>query len=42
MINVENIVIEHLEALRSGQDRIEAKLSEVSARLTSLDTAVVT
>ena len=41
MTNVENIVIEHLKALRNGQDRIEAKLSEVSARLTSLETAVV-
>jgi hypothetical protein len=40
MASVDNIVIEHLKALRAGQDRIESKLSEVSARLASLETAV--
>jgi hypothetical protein len=35
--NVENLVLEHLRALRAGQDRIEAKLAEVTARLTSLE-----
>lgn len=39
--NVENLVLEHLRALRAGQDRIEHKLSEVNARLTSLETAMV-
>ncbi len=33
--NVENIVLEHLRALRAGQERIEHKLS---ARITSLET----
>lgn len=39
--NVENLVLEHLRALRAGQDRIEHKLSEVSARLNSLETAML-
>ena len=38
--NVENLVLEHLRALRAGQDRIEYKLSELSSRMTSLETAV--
>lgn len=37
--NVENLVLEHLRALRAGQDRIEHKLAELSARITSLETA---
>lgn len=41
MSNVENLVLEHLRALSAGQDRIERKLSEVNARLNSLETAVV-
>ena len=36
--NVENLVLEHLRALRAGQDRIELKLSELSSRITSLET----
>ena len=36
--NVENLVLEHLRALRAGQDRIEHKLSELAARITSLET----
>ena len=36
--NVENLVLEHLRALRAGQERIEHKLSELSARITSLET----
>lgn len=39
--NVEHIMLDHLRALRGGQDRIEQKLSEITARLTSLQTAVV-
>lgn len=39
--NVENLVLEHLRALRAGQERIELKLSEVNARLNSLESAVV-
>jgi len=38
--NVENLVLEHLRALRAGQDRIEHKLSELSSRMTSLETTV--
>ncbi|WNV06762.1 hypothetical protein RP726_10250 [Candidatus Methylospira mobilis] len=41
MSNVENLVLGHLRALSAGQDRIELKLSEVNARLNSLETAVV-
>lgn len=35
--NVDNLVLEHLRALRGGQDRIESELREVAARLTSLE-----
>lgn len=35
--NVENLVLEHLRALRSGQDRIEAALREVKQRLTGVE-----
>ncbi len=38
--NVENLVLEQLRAIRAGQDRIEHKLAELSARMTSLETAV--
>jgi len=33
----ENLVLEHLRALRAGQDRIEDELKEVKYRLTSLE-----
>ena len=36
----ENLVLEHLRALRAGHDRIEHKLSELSSRMTSLERAV--
>ena len=35
--NVDNLVLEHLRALRGGQDRIESGLREIGARLTSLE-----
>ena len=35
--NVDNLVLEHLRALRGGQDRIESELREIGARLTSLE-----
>ena len=38
--NVENLVLEHLRALRAGQDRIEHKLSELSSRITSLEASM--
>jgi polyhydroxyalkanoate synthesis regulator phasin len=34
---MDNIIIEHLKALRAGQDRIEHEVKEVKARLTSLE-----
>lgn len=41
MTQVDSLVLEHLRALRAGQERVEAKLSEVSARLNSLESALV-
>ena len=41
MSDVENLVLEHLRALRAGQDRMEHKLTEVNAGLNSLETAIV-
>ena len=35
--NVENLILEHLRALRAGQDRLESELREVGTRLTSLE-----
>ncbi|MEF8722330.1 hypothetical protein [Candidatus Accumulibacter sp. ACC012] len=35
--NVENLILEHLRALRAGQDRLESEMREVGARLTSLE-----
>jgi hypothetical protein len=39
--NVENIVLEHLRAIRAGMGRMEAQLAEVNARLVSLERASV-
>ncbi len=38
--NVENIVLEHLRALRAGQDRIEISLKEIKQRLTGVESSV--
>jgi hypothetical protein len=35
--NLENLILEHLRALRAGQDRLESEMREVGARLTSLE-----
>lgn len=35
--NVENLILEHLRALRAGQDRLESEMRELGARLTSLE-----
>ena len=35
--NVENLILEHLRALRGGQDRLEAEIREVKMRLTSIE-----
>lgn len=37
MENVENLILEHLKALRSGQDNIIFEVKEVKSRLTSLE-----
>lgn len=38
--NVDNIVLEHLRALRAGQDRIETGLKEVKQRLTGVESGI--
>ena len=35
--NAENLMLEHLRALRAGEDRLESGLRQVGARLTSLE-----
>ena len=37
MANVENLILEHLKALRSGQDNIVFEVKEVKSHLTSLE-----
>lgn len=37
MENVENLILEHLKALRTGQDNIVFEVKEVKSRLTSLE-----
>ena len=39
--NVENLVIEHLRAIRAGMGGMEAQLVEVNARLLSVEKAVL-
>ena len=39
--NVENLVLEHLRAIRAGMGRMEAQLVEVNARLLSVEKAVL-
>ena len=39
--NVENLVLEHLRAIRVGMGRMEAQLVEVNARLPSVEKAVL-
>ena len=38
--NVENLVLEHLRALRAGQERMERKLDEHTQRLGRLEMAI--
>lgn len=38
--NVENLVLEHLRALRAGQDRIENELKSVKERLSAVETGL--
>ena len=37
---LENSVLEHLRALRAGQDRIEAGLKEIKQRLTGVESGI--
>ena len=39
--DVDNLVLEHLRAIRAGQARIEHILGEHGRRLTALETAVL-
>jgi hypothetical protein len=36
----ENLILEHLRAIRAGQDRLDLEIKEVKARLTSLESLV--
>lgn len=38
--NVENLILEHLRALRAGQGRIEDEVKEVKHRLTSVEAGI--
>lgn len=38
--NVENLVLEHLRALRAGQDRIENELRDIKSRLTAVESGL--
>ncbi|MEI7867686.1 MAG: hypothetical protein WCI11_07325 [Candidatus Methylumidiphilus sp.] len=38
--NVENLVLEHLRALRAGQDRIENELQDIKCRLIAVETGL--
>jgi predicted nucleic acid-binding Zn-ribbon protein len=38
--NVENLILEHLRAIRTGQDRIENEVKEVKHRLTGVEQAI--
>ena len=40
MDNLDDIVLEHLPALRAGQDRIEKGLKKVKQRLTGVETSI--
>ena len=37
----DNLVLEHLRALRAGQDRIEDEIKEVKRRLTSVESGII-
>jgi hypothetical protein len=39
--NVENLMLEHLRAIRASQDRIEFEVKEVKTRITHLEQAVL-
>ena len=37
--NINNLVLEHLRAIRDGQDRIEHEVKGIKSRLTSLESS---
>lgn len=39
--NVENLLLEHLRALRAGQERMESDLNEIKHRLLGVETGLV-
>jgi len=39
--NIENIVLEHLRALRQGQSNIEQELRELQARISGLESLII-
>jgi predicted nuclease with TOPRIM domain len=38
--NVENLVLEHLRAIRAGQDRIENELRDLKGRVSAVETGL--
>ncbi len=38
--NVENLILEHLRALRAGQDRIESELRDLKERVSAVETGL--
>jgi len=38
--NVENLVLEHLRALRAGQDRIENELRDIKGRVSAVESGL--
>ena len=38
--NFENLVLEHLRALRAGQDRIESELRDLKERVSAVETGL--
>jgi len=37
MVNIENLLLEHLKRFQSGQDRIERKIDELTRRVSNLE-----
>lgn len=38
--NVENLVLEHLRAIRAGQDRMESELRDIKGRLSAVESGL--
>ncbi|MEM7016126.1 MAG: hypothetical protein AAF512_02160 [Pseudomonadota bacterium] len=39
--NIDNLILEHLRALRQGQDTIQHELRELQARISGLESTVI-